>query len=178
MQILKRLWRQTVWSKGAIPPEEWRYRSQKRFWYPTIDFLFIGLGWSCIYFGIPAINEFFPDWQVDLFGVGLLVWAHLALVGVAFYRLWWLEIIAKCMLIGQMASYISALLILTAYGSNARGFIAGIAMLATVPMMMRLSVVAAEWQERRVQQHSDSEHKPWSEDGQREIRHDRSVEND
>lgn len=173
-KFLARLWKQTIWSSGAIPPEEWRYRSQKRFWYPLVDVLLALTGASAIRFGIPAINEFFTDEQVDFFGTSMIVWSLVALVGVVFYRLWWVEVIGKCLLIGHMTVYVTAVLTLTAFGDEARGFVIGIAMVATCVLMMRLSIVAAEWQERRTMQHSVSDNQdPWSRAGQREIRDSR-----
>lgn len=171
LSALKRLWSQTVWSKGAIPPEEWRYRSQKRFWYPLVDVLYALTGYSAIRYGVPAINEYFPDSHVDFFGASMMVASLVALVGVAFYRLWWLEVVGKCLLIGHMTVYVAAVLSLTAVGSDARGFVTGVALLASFLLMMRLSIIAAEWQERRTMKHSLSDNQdPWNSAGQKEIR--------
>jgi hypothetical protein len=171
LSVLKRLWAQTVWADGAIPPEEWRYRSLKRFWYPLVDVVYVLLGVAAIRYGVPAINHYFPDEYVDFFGWGLMFWAGLALIGVSFYRLWWLEVIAKCALVGQMVTYVAALFSLTRAGDDGRGFVAGVAILAAVVLLMRLSVVAHEWQERKTMRASDSvNHDPWNAAGQQEIR--------
>src|SRR6187402_1295973 len=99
---MRRLWRSTIWAQGAIPAIEWKYRSLKRVWLPLVDVLFILGGLSAVEFGVPAINEFFPDGMVDLWGVMLAAVAAVCLVGVAFVRLWWLEATAKCLLLSVM----------------------------------------------------------------------------
>jgi len=171
MSRLKWLWNQTVWAPDAIPPEEWRYRSLKRFWYPLVDVVFLFAGVSAIYYGVPAINMYFPDSHVDIFGWGLVVNSLICLIGVSFYRLWWVEVLGKSSLVGQMVTYISACFFLTASGDQARGFVISIAALATAPLLMRLSVVAHEWQERHTMRGSTSDnHDPWNKAGQQEIR--------
>lgn len=133
---MRRLWRQTIWARDAIPLNERKYRSLKRIWLPIVDLLYILGGLSAARYGVPAINEFFTDEVV-------------CLVGVAFVRLWWLEIAGKCVLLGQMATYVTALVILTRAGDDQRGFVFVIATIATVPLLIRLTIVADEWADRR-----------------------------
>lgn len=146
---MRRLWRQTIWAKGAIPLEEWKYRSLKRVWLPLVDVLFILGGLSAVRFGVPAINEFFPDALVDQWGYSLSVVAVVCLVGVAFVRLWWLEAAAKCLLLGLMVMYIAALLTLTRAGEDSRGFVFVIATISVIILLVRLSIIASEWATRR-----------------------------
>jgi len=149
MSPMRGLWRATIWAKGAIPVEEWKYRSLKRVWLPIVDLLFILGGLSAVRFGVPAINNFFPDDVVNLWGYTLAAVAVVCLVGVAFVRLWWLEAAAKCVLLGLMAMYIVALLTLTRAGESNRGFVFVIATIAIIILMVRLSIIGSEWSERR-----------------------------
>lgn len=146
---MRRLWRQTIWARDAIPLNERKYRSLKRIWLPIVDLLYILGGLSAARYGVPAINEFFTDEVVDLFGYSLSAAALVCLVGVAFVRLWWLEIAGKCVLLGQMATSVTALVILTRAGDDQRGFVFVIATIATVPLLIRLTIVADEWADRR-----------------------------
>lgn len=144
-----KLFRATIWARGAIPVAEWKYRSLKRVWLPIVDLLFILGGLSAVRFGVPAINEFFPDAIVDLWGRSLSLTATICLVGVAFVRLWWLEAAAKCVLLGLMLMYIVALLTLTRAGEDSRGFVFVIATIAIIILLVRLSIIGSEWAERR-----------------------------
>ena len=152
--MFRRLWRSTIWAKDAIPIQDWKFRSMKRVWLPIIDLLYIAGGFSAARYGVPAINEFFPDGVVDAFGYSLALFAFFALIGVSFVKLWWLEIVAKCVIFGQIITYVTALVILTRAGDDARGFVFVIALLATTPILIRLSIVSSEWAERRAKEGS------------------------
>lgn len=140
----------SIWSKTAIPAEEWKYRNVKRVLFPLIDFiLFLG-GFSAAYFGVPAISEFFPRAIVDTFSTLLSVAALLAFIGVVFPRLWGLEIVANAIVLGLTVGYYVALVILTVNGQGRGGFILAIASIALAVIIWRLSMLGDEWQERRV----------------------------
>jgi Na+/proline symporter len=147
--MLKRLLSASIWGRGAIPVEEWKYRNLKRIALPVLDGLFILGGISAARYGVPAISEFFDDVAVDLFSYGLSLVAFGCLLGVIFPRLWWLEAIAKSALLGLLTGYVVSLFLLTAVGEGNRGFVLIIAMCSMVLPVWRLTLLAAEWQERR-----------------------------
>lgn len=148
--MFKRLFAASIWAHSAVPPEEWKYRNLKRITLPFIDFMFILGGISAARYGVPAISEFFDDMVVDAFSYSLSFVAFLCLLGVSFPRLWGLEAIAKSALIGLMGGYVVSLFLLTAVGEGNRGFVLIVATVALALPVWRLSLLGAEWQERRL----------------------------
>lgn len=148
--MFKHLFAASIWAAGAIPPEEWKYRNLKRVTLPFIDFMFILGGISAARYGVPAISEFFADFVVDLFSYTLSLVAFLCLLGVSFPRLWGLEAIAKSALVGLMGGYVVSLFLLTAAGEGNRGFVLIVAVVTLALPLWRLSLLGAEWQERRL----------------------------
>jgi hypothetical protein len=148
--MLKRLFAASIWARGAVPPEEWKYRNLKRITLPFIDFMFILGGVSAARYGVPAISEFFDDSVVDMFSFALSFIAILCLLGVSFPKLWGLEALAKSALVGLMGGYVVALFMLTAVGEGNRGFVFTVAVVAMALPVWRLSLLGAEWQARRL----------------------------
>lgn len=148
--MFKRLFAASIWAAGAVPPEEWKYRNLKRITLPFIDFMFILGGISAARYGVPAISEFFDDFVVDLFSYALSTIAFLCLLGVSFPKLWGLEAVAKSAIVGLMGGYVVALFMLTAVGEGNRGFVFTVAVVAMALPVWRLSLLGAEWQERRM----------------------------
>lgn len=121
------LWARTVWAEGAIPIEEIKYRSLRTFIYPIYDVAVMLSGALGAIFGVPAIEEFYPNWVTNHMGAALMFMGLLALIGVAFPHLWKLEAFAKSAIIGMMLGYITALIMLTAEGNAGRGFVIAMA---------------------------------------------------
>lgn len=147
---MRKLWAASIWAKGAIPADEYKFRNLKRVMFPIIDILFILGGLSAAAYGVPAISEFFDNTTVDLYAYTLSAVATACFIGVAFPRLWPLEVLAKSALLGLNALYFTALFILTAVGEGNRGFVVIIAAVAMCPIIWRINVLGSEWQERRL----------------------------
>lgn len=147
---MRGLYAKSIWAHDAIPPAEWKYRNLKRVMFPVIDFLFILGGFSAARYGVPAISEFFPDLVVDLFSYALSLVAAVCFIGVLFPRLWPMEIAGKVTLLTLMTGYFVSLLLLTAAGEGNRGFVLIVAAIALCPIVWRLSLLATEWQTRRL----------------------------
>lgn len=147
---MKRIFSMSIWASGAIPADEWKYRNLKRVMFPVVDLLFFLAGLSGARYGVPAISEFFPDQVVDFFAYILSMIALICLTGVAFPRLWLVEILGKSILLGLMVGYFVALFLLTAVGEGNRGFVLLIAAVALSPVVWRMSLLGSEWQDRRV----------------------------
>lgn len=147
--MIHRLWAASIWHPDAIPLDEWKYRNLKRVLLPIVDVFLIWCGvWAGIQ-GIPAIDLFFTDWVSDSFSYVFTGAAMLALIGVAFPRLWWVEAGAKIVLSGLLASYLGALMLLTLPSIGSRGFISGLAGIALGIVTWRLSLLGGEWAQRR-----------------------------
>lgn len=147
---LRRLFAASIWAPEAITVDEWKYRNLKRVLLPAIDLFFIFGGFSAVRFGIPAISEFFPDPVVDAFSFTLSLVAFACLVGVSFPRLWAVEIVAKILLLVQLVTYVTSLFLLTAVGEGNRGFVLFVSAVAAAVILWRITLLAAEWQERRL----------------------------
>jgi hypothetical protein len=144
-----RWWALTVWTPGAIPPEEWEYRNLVRVWLPFYDLVLIISGVGGTIYGIPAVDLLFPPaFQVTITVLFTLT-AAVALVGVWFPRLSLIERWAKVALIGLLVAYFGALSLLALFVSpESRAFVAGIALAACVPAAARLSILRAQQQKR------------------------------
>jgi len=153
---LRRVWAASIWAPDAIPADEYKFRNLKRVMFPVIDVLFVLGGLSAAAYGVPAISEFFTNETVDLYAYTLSTVAFVCFLGVAFPRLWPLEVMAKSALLGLNALYFTALFILTAVGEGNRGFVVIIAAVAMCPIIWRINVLGSEWQERRLSEKADA----------------------
>lgn len=147
--MFKKIYAASIWAPGAIPPDEWKYRNLKRMLLPIIDLAYVIAGISAALNGVPAIGEFFDPFVMDFFAYGLAAVSFGCLIGVAFPEFWPLETAAKSLLIGLMAGYVVALLLLTAEGDPNRGFVLMVAFIATCTPIWRLSLIGDEWSTRR-----------------------------
>ncbi len=149
--MLRRLWSQTIWYPTAIPVIEGQLaRDVKRWVLPTVDaFLILGslLG---VHGGLPTFTLVYSESVSQVSSVVFLVVAVGCLVGVAFPRLWVLELVCKCGLVVLLATYALLLLLLAAAESPSRGFVAGIALALTVVPVWRIVWLGRESRVRRV----------------------------
>lgn len=108
--ILQRLWRESVWSPNGVSKEDWRFRGVFRWVLPLTDVFFIWFGVAGWWQGIDSVQEAAsPSWQV-YWSSFLALTAALALLGVSFPRLWYIELIAKGPLVSLVSVYIFVLL--------------------------------------------------------------------
>ena len=146
------LWSKTIWAKGAIPPTVDRdKRRLKKFYLPLLDIAFIIGGWTAAKYGVPALEDVFPDDIQDVFGIALSILGLAAFIGLAFNeKLWLLEIVAKWILVSTMAVYMGSLIFLVGGGGNSRAFVVVIAFIAMILVLFRLDMAANEWRERKL----------------------------
>ncbi|WP_213816216.1 hypothetical protein [Glaciihabitans sp. dw_435] len=148
---IARVWAASIWAKGAIPPDEWKYRSLKRVVLPLYDVLIIIGGILGARFGVPAVEEFYPSSMIDTVSQLFALAGLLALLGIAFPSLWLPEVIAKAAIIGLLSSYVGALISLTANGDPTRGFVSTIAIGFCLLPAWRLGMLGAERRTRRAE---------------------------
>ena len=146
---MRKLYLNSIWAPGAIPLNEWKYRNLKRVMFPIVDFFFFFAGISATRHGVPAISEFFPNVVVDSFAILLSASALVCFIGVAFPKLWGLEMGGKAVIIGLMVGFISSILILTLSGDTSKVFVLIVASIAVCPVVWRISLLGTEWQDRR-----------------------------
>ncbi len=146
--MIRRLWRASIWHPDAIPPDEWKFRNLKRVWLPLYDAIAIFAGVQAVLFGSTILNRLFPPSLVDLLGVVLTVVATVCLAGVAFPRLWVVEIIGKVLLVGLVAGYVTTILMFSENpGPNL--FVVGMLTFGLPLAFFRLNLLGEEFKERR-----------------------------
>lgn len=143
----------TIWAKGAIPADEFKYRNLKRIWLPFFDICVIVGGLVGSVNGIPAVEEFFPVGLTDTLSLTFAALGLFCLIGVAFPSLWRLESFAKSSVIGLLIGYVFALVFLVSGGDPARGFVSVIAIMACIVPAFRLGILGYEKRERERLQH-------------------------
>lgn len=146
------MWRRiaaaSIWHPDAINPDEWKYRNLKRVWLPTYDVIAVLAGIVAALQGSPLLNRLFPAVLVDTFGVALAVVATVCLAGVAFPRLWAVEIVGKVVLVGLVAAYAATILIFPTSPTPNHFVVLILAFSLPLPLF-RLNLLGEEHKERR-----------------------------
>lgn len=138
----------SIWHPDAINPDEWKYRNLKRVWLPTYDLLAVLAGIVAALQGSPLLNRLFSAALVDTFGVALAVVAAVCLAGVAFPRLWVVEIVGKVILVGLVAAYAATILIFPTSPTPNHFVVLILAFSLPLPLF-RLNLLGEEHKERR-----------------------------
>ena len=142
------LYRQSIWHPDAIPPDEWKFRSLKRVWLPLYDLIAVWAGFSAVMFGSTILNRLFPPHMVDLLGVAFTTTAVVCLAGVAFPRLWAVEIAGKAILVSMVAGYVTAILFFS-QTPEPNLFVVGMLTWGLPLALFRLNLLGEEIKERR-----------------------------
>lgn len=141
--------RQSVWHPEALPVEEFKYRHLKRFWLPLFDVLCIIIAHLAYIFGSPLLHALYPQWVIDVVSVTFLFAASVALVGIAFPRLWIPEIIGKLVMLGLLGTYSATVWTSFFRGEVQSGFVAAILVTPLLLPMFRLQLLGEEIKQRR-----------------------------
>lgn len=150
---MSRILQHTIWARGAVPPEEYKYRNLKRVWLPLYDALLVWAGLVAARYGVPALDAKLSDAASDAAGLTLSGVALLCLLGVVIPRLWRLEVAAKTVLLTILFGYFSVLRTLdTELGTDARAFVSVIALVACIPILIRFNMLAEESRQRTTDQ--------------------------
>lgn len=146
---MRALWRASIWARGAIPPEEWKDRHEKRLWLPLWDLIMIGAGIWATAFGSPILHRLFPDDAIDVAGMTLAIAATVCLMGIAFPALWLVEFIGKVAVVFLLSAYAACVAIFRQDPSDpSSGFVVFILCAAIIPAFSRLSKLGEEWKDR------------------------------
>lgn len=156
---MRGLWRASIWSKGAIAPSEWKYRNLKRVWLPLFDVIAVAAAYFAYTQGSRLLYRIFGPELVDAFAALYGVVAIVCLLGVAFPRLWAVEVAGKSVLVGMIVAYIGAILLYseTPPGEPPSYFI--VTMLAgLLPLpLFRLGLLGEEWVTRLIRRRQREE---------------------
>lgn len=135
-RVFRKLWEQSIWYPAAVPPSEGlASRELKRIVLPVFDALVIVMGLNAVTYGMPSFDLVYSPVIATLAAWVLLVAGVLALVGIAFPRLWISEAVGKLMMVGVLGGYAGSLWVLLTQGQWARAFVAaGLTALIVLPL--------------------------------------------
>lgn len=150
---MKWLYEQSIWHPDAIEPEDFKYRNQKRVWLPLFDIVGILIGLLAVAYGSSILNESYDHALIDFMGNFFMAASAGALIGVAFPRLWVLEILSKLFMMALLGTYSITIWISFFQGQVFSGFIAAILILPIIMPLSRLDTLAEELKQRRAEDH-------------------------
>lgn len=150
---MRRLWRASIWHPGAIPLHEKKYASLKRVWLPLYDVVAAAAGVTAIVYGSRLLDRLYGPFT-DTIGVFFSIVALICLAGVAFPRLWAVELAGKFVLVGMIIAYIAAIIVspspeqLLAREAPSWFIVAMLALNLWLPFW-RIENLTTEWADRR-----------------------------
>lgn len=106
MRIVHRLYRASVWGPDGVSPEDFRFRGLFRWVLPLLDLAFIWFGVAGWYAGISTVEAATSHTWQEYWSAGIAVAATVALIGVSFPRLWFVEVLGKAPLVGLVMVYL------------------------------------------------------------------------
>jgi len=133
---MRSLWRATIWHPDAIPSTEGSTsREMKRIVLPLFDLLVIVMGFNAVTRGMPSFSIVYDDAVATLAAWALLAAGVVALAGVSFPGLWWLEAAGKLAMMAVLGGYAAAIWVAYFQGSGGRAFVAaGLTALLILPL--------------------------------------------
>ena len=149
--LFRRLYRHSIWHPSAVEPDDFKYRNLKRVWLPLFDLLSVVIGLMAILYGSKVLNQLYPSVVIDLAGFTFLIASLAALVGLAFSRLWFVEVLGKIVMLSLLGSYSCAVTVLFVQGDVQSGFVAGMLMYPVLFPLFRLQVIGEEVKQRRIE---------------------------
>lgn len=152
MKLLRYLYKNSIWHPDAIASEEFKYRNLKRLWLPLFDLLSILVGTLGVVYGSQILNELYPEAFVDGVSMTFVGAAFIALVGIAFPKLWVPEVAGKLTMLGLLGGYSTAIWVSFFQGSVESGFVAAMLMYPILFPLFRLDILGEEVKQRRVQE--------------------------
>lgn len=154
---MRRLFAASIWAPGAIPVDEWKYRNLKRFWLPLYDLLAMWAGVNAVIFGSRLLNRLLHDGLLDLVGIAFTLVAAVCLLGVAFPRLWAIEMVGKALLVGMVFAYMAAVILYPTPSPDETPNWFIVAMLGFgLPLaLFRITMLGEEWKERHQEREAD-----------------------
>lgn len=105
--MFKRLWQATVWAPNGVPAAAWRFRGIFRLVLPLTDVFFLYFGTVSWWTGVSAVRAATGHEYAAWWSASVALAALGALVGVAFPKLWALELAAKIALVGLIFGYVA-----------------------------------------------------------------------
>lgn len=147
--LINVLYRNSIWHPEAIAEEEFKYRNLKRVWLPLFDLLSVLVGLLGVAYGSATLNRLYDPWVIDTMGYIFISSALVALIGVAFPRLWLPEVMGKLSMLGLLGAYSTAIWVSFFQGNVESGFVAAMLMYPILFPFLRLDILGEEIKQRR-----------------------------
>lgn len=150
---MRALWEASIWHPDAIPLHEKKYASLKRVWLPLYDFVAALAGVAAIAYGSRLLDRLYSPYTDAVGGVFILV-ALVCLAGVAFPRLWAVELAGLFVLVGMIIAYIAGIVVspspeqLLAREAPSWFIVAMLGLNLWLPLW-RIENLTGEWADRR-----------------------------
>ncbi len=103
MKWLRWLRDRSIWAHDAIPEGEKKYRNLKRIYLPAYDAVVVYIGLMGALFGSNLLNSIFHAELVDILSWTFAAAGAVCFLGVAFPKLWAVEMFSKLILLGMIA---------------------------------------------------------------------------
>lgn len=149
---LRRLYAASIWHPGAIPKPEYKYRNLKRVYLPAYDLIVVYIGIMGALFGSELLNRIFHPELVDAFSIIFSVVGIVCFLGIAFPRLWAVEMVSKIVLLGMLGGYVASIIFYgTRIGETSLPnlFVIGMIALGFPVVLFRLELLGIEYRERK-----------------------------
>lgn len=106
MNLIHRIFRNSVWGRNGVPPEDWRYRGLYRWVLPLTDIFFFWFGAVGYWNGINTVEAAASQTWQEYWSLGIAISSTIAFIGVLFPKLWLVELLGKIPLVGLVSVYI------------------------------------------------------------------------
>lgn len=132
--MLKRIAEASVWAPDGVSAADWRFRGIFRWVLPLANLAFAYFGIVGFLNGVGSVQDAAGSaWQL-WWSAGITITSVLCFIGVAFPRLWLLELIAKILMVSLVASYIGLYLSRGAHDPQVTAFAGLITVLIYLPI--------------------------------------------
>lgn len=150
MRWLAAVGRASIWHRHAIPASEGEAsREVKQYVLPAIDVLLIVGCLLGLDGGLPTFTIVYGPVIAGIATHLVLMFAVGCLIGVAFPRMWVLELVCKCGLAVMLMTYALLLFNLSTGPSPARGFVSGVCAAVCVVLAWRIIWLSRDFRRRR-----------------------------
>lgn len=149
MKFLNALYRNSIWHPDALDPDDFKYRNLNRIWLPALDLLSILVGILAMVYGSNVLNEMYHGSFLSAVSAIFICASSVALVGVAFPRLWVPEVAGKLVMLGLLGGYSTAVWVSFFQGNTGSGFVAAMLMYPLFFPLFRLQLLGEEVKQRR-----------------------------
>jgi hypothetical protein len=119
-------------------------------WLPLYDIIAIWAGLQAMLYGSTILNRLFRPDVVDAFGIVMVLVATVCLAGVAFPRLWPVEMVGKSLLVALVAGYVTTILLFSE-SATPNLFVIGMLTWGLPLSFFRLNLLGEELKERRAE---------------------------